>query len=64
MFVEYIMAYVSDYTFYNKTRIGDDSCDLSQRNVQNVGQANYMLTNYRPACPMTNAVDFATSALH
>ena len=61
MFVEYIMAYVSDYTFYNKTRIGDDSCDLSQRNVQNVGQANYMLTNYRPACPMTNAVDFATS---
>ena len=49
MFVEYIMAYVSDYTFYNKTRIGDDSCDLSQRNVQNVGQANYMLTNFH-AC--------------
>ena len=46
------MAYVSDYTFYNKTRIGDDSCDLSQKNVQNAAAGNYMLTNYRPACPM------------
>jgi len=55
------MAYVSDYTFYNNTRIGDDSCDLSQRNIQNAGAANYLLTNFRPACPMGDAVSFATS---
>lgn len=54
-------SYVSDYTFYNKTRIGDDSCDQSQQSMQNASQANYMLTNFRPACPMGNAVDFATS---
>lgn len=55
------MAYVSDYTFYNNTRIGDDACDLSQRNIQNAGSANYLLTNFRPACPMGDAVSFATS---
>lgn len=55
------MAYVSDYTFYNNTRIGDDACDLSQRNIQNAGAANYLLTNFRPACPMGDAVSFATS---
>jgi len=57
----YIMAHVSDYTFLNMSRIGNDLCDQSQRNIQNVGFANYMLTNYRPACPMSNAVEFATS---
>ena len=55
------MAYVSDYTFYNNSRIGDDACDLSQRNTQNAGAANYSLTNFRPACPMKDAVSFATS---
>ena len=29
-------AYTKDYTFDHLTRIGDDSCGLSQRNVQNV----------------------------
>lgn len=55
------MAYVSDYTFYKNTRIGDDACDLSQRNIQNSGAANYLLTNFRPACPMGDVVSFATS---
>jgi hypothetical protein len=55
------MAFVSDYKFHNKTRIGEDSCDISQRNVQNVNFSNYMLNNYRPDCPMSNAVEFATS---
>lgn len=55
------MAYISDYTFYNNTRIGDDACDLSQRNIQNAGAANYLLTNFRPACPMDDIVSFATS---
>lgn len=58
------MAYVSDYTFYNKTRIGDDDCDMSQRNIQNAGSANYLLTNFRPACPMSDVISFATSQPH
>lgn len=55
------MAYVSDYTFLNMSRIGNDLCDQSHRSIQNVGYANYMLTNYRPECPMSSAVEFATS---
>ena len=55
------MATVYDYKFYNTTRLGDDDCDMSQRNVQNSSAATYMLDNFKPACPMTNAIDFATS---
>jgi hypothetical protein len=55
------MAYVNDYTFDKTTRIGDDQCDLSQQNIQNAQAATYMLDNYRPACPMSSAIDFATS---
>lgn len=55
------MASVHDYTFNQTTRIGDDQCDRSQRNVQNSEAATYMLNNFRPACPMSNAVEFATS---
>jgi len=57
------MALVSDYTFNQTTRMGDDQCDKSQRNIQNAGAATYMLDNFRPACPMNKAVDFATSQL-
>ena len=55
------MASVYDYTFYEQTRVGDDTCDISQRNVQNSEAATYMLDNYRPDCPMSNAIEFATS---
>ena len=55
------MASVHDYTFNNMARIGDDSCDISQRNLQNSKHANYMLDNFRPACPMSKAIEFATS---
>jgi hypothetical protein len=58
------MSSVYDYTFYNTTRLGDDQCDQSQRNVQNSHAATYMLNNFRPACPMGNAVEFATSQLN
>jgi len=57
------MALVSDYTFNKTTRIGDDQCDKSQQNIQNSQAATYMLDNFRPACPMSKAVDFATSQL-
>jgi len=55
------MATVSNYLFDNMTRIGNDSCDRSQRNVQNLNSANYVLENYYPACPMEKAIDFATN---
>ena len=55
------MASVHNYIFNNMARIGGDSCDISQHNIQNKNAANYMLTNPRPACPMTSAIDFATS---
>jgi len=58
------MASVYDYTFHNTTRIGDDKCELSQNNIQNSHAANYRLNNFRPACPMTKAIDFATSQLN
>ena len=55
------MADVYSYTFNNTTRIGQGDCGLSQRNVQNAQAATYTLDNFRPACPMTKAIDFATS---
>ena len=55
------MASVYDYTFNNITRLGDDKLDLSQRSVQNSNASSYMLDNFRPACPMSSAIDFATS---
>jgi hypothetical protein len=58
------MASVYNYTFNSTTRIGDDKCDLSQRNIQNSQASNYMLDQFRPACPMSSAVEFATSQLN
>jgi hypothetical protein len=55
------MATISDYTFQNMTRIGNDNCDLTQRNIQDIKSGNYMLTNFSPSCPMSKAVEFATN---
>ena len=46
--------------FDNLTRVGDDNCDMSQRNLQNTKHANYMLDNFYPQCPMNKAIDMAT----
>jgi hypothetical protein len=55
------MYYESDYTFNKQTRIGGDSCDASQRSIQDTNASNYMLTNFQPNCPLNNVIDFATS---
>ena len=55
------MASVYDYTFNRNTRIGNDFCDNSQKNIQNSTLATYNLNNYFPACPMSNPINFATS---
>ena len=58
------MASVYDYKFYQTSRLGDDNCDQTQRNLQNAQASTYMLDNFRPACPMSNAIDFATSQIN
>ena len=55
------MAFVFDYKFEQATRLGYDRTDLSQETLQNVEYANYMLDGFRPACPLSSAIDFATS---
>jgi len=54
------MASVYDYTFNQLTRIGDDYTDVSERNIQNVNSANYLLDNFNP-CSMKKTISFATS---
>ena len=56
------MSIISDYTFNNMSRIGDDKCDLSQRNIQNTRESNYMLTSFGMSqCGMKEPIEFATS---
>lgn len=56
------MSIVSDFTFNNMSRIGDDECDLSQRNLQNVKESNYLLTSFHAnECGMKKPIEFATS---
>jgi hypothetical protein len=56
------MAYVSDYTFQNVSRIGNDNCYIDQNSIQNVHSCNYLLQNYfAKDCSMKNAKDLATS---
>lgn len=56
------MSTTSDYKFHNMSRIGGDSCAMSQRNVQNVEAGSYMLQNYFSAdCTMRNGLSLALS---
>ena len=55
------MASVYNYNFYQSTRLDSDRTDFSQHTLQNAEYANYMLDGFRPACPLSNAIDFATS---
>ena len=56
------MSTFSDYKYNNLSRIGDDSCAMSQRNVQNVEAGSYMLQNFFGAdCEMRNGLSLALS---
>jgi len=56
------MATVSDYTFFNSSRIGDDQCGISGRDAQNNEFGTYLTTNYfENWCGMKKPIDFATS---
>ena len=56
------MAFTSDYTFDNMSRLGNDSCCISQNDIQNVSSCNYMTQNYFASdCSMRNPISLATT---
>lgn len=56
------MSYVSNYTFDNIARLGNDSCVLDQNTIQNVASCNYMTQNYfANDCSMKNPISLATT---
>ena len=56
------MAYVSDFTFNNLSRIGNDNCCIDQRSIQDSSSCSYMLQNYfAQDCSMSNAKALATT---
>ena len=56
------MAFVTDYTFFNSSRIGNDTCFQDQNTLQNIGQCNYLLQNYFASdCTMKNPIKLATA---
>ena len=56
------MANVSGYTFDNMSRLGNDSCCISQTDIQNVSSCNYMTQNYFASdCSMRNPISLATT---
>ena len=56
------MAFVTNYSFDNMSRIGNDSCFQDQNTIQNMKYANYNLENYFAGdCSMKIPIKFATS---
>ncbi len=56
------MASITNYTFENMSRIGNDSCALDQESVQNVNACNYLLQNFFIGdCNMKTPIGLATS---
>jgi hypothetical protein len=56
------MAYVTDFTFDNMSRIGNDTCFQDQETLQNISSCNYLLQNYfANDCTMKNPIALATS---
>jgi len=48
-----------DRLFDSTSRIGNDVCDLTNRNKVNIASANYMLENYTSANPIAEAFKIA-----
>ena len=56
------MASIYNYTFDNLTRISNDKCGLSEKDMQNQNFAKYSTQSYfEKDCGMTNPINFATS---
>ena len=51
----------SNYTFDNLSRIGNDICTSTQRDILNKGHSNYIMKNeYLKYCGMKQPIEFAT----
>ena len=50
---------VIDHLFDSITRIGNDECDLTNRNKENIAIADYMLENYSTLHTFNNALTLA-----
>ena len=56
------MAFVTNFTFDNLSRIGDDVCYQDQETIQNIQACNYTLQNYfADDCTMRKPIDLATT---
>ena len=56
------MASVYNFTFDNLTGLNDDSCSISEREMQNQNFGNYNVQSYfLQNCGMTKPIAFATS---
>ena len=56
------MANVHKYSFDNLSRIGDDLCGITERDLQNQQFGTYSTTNFfSQYCGMKKPIDFATS---
>jgi hypothetical protein len=53
------MSSVLDRLFDNTANLGNDVCDMTNRNKQNVEAANYMLENYTTENPASSALNLA-----
>lgn len=47
--------------FNNLAGLGNDSCDLTNRNKQNMAASSYMLENYAAYNPVNSAINLATN---
>jgi hypothetical protein len=47
--------------FDNVSRIGNDSCDMTNKNKQNVEASNYLLENYNVYSPLSDTIYLATN---
>ena len=55
-------AFVSNFTFLNNTRFGNDVCNISERDVQNNNYGSYGVKNYfEQYCDLKKPVGLATS---
>ena len=56
------MAYVSEFTFNNLSRMSEDICCIDQRSIQDSSSCSYMLQNYfAQDCSMNKAKSLATT---
>ena len=46
--------------FDNISRIGNDQCDMTNRNTQNLQSSNYVLENYSSYSPLNSTLNLAT----